>query len=329
MSVILDALRRSRHRGDGSARTSAAEPRRVPAALGLASSSSIVSSGRHVARRRLLGLGLLLVIGLGAWAVVQVARVLVTNDAPAAQSAANPARQPSSPAASDAPTASPPAAGSTESRVILSSAPPPDAQAVRAPNERPDLVNQFQLAVRHQTQGSDEEALKHYRAVLAADPRNVRAHNNLGLLYYRRGSTREAVDYFRRAIALDPQYVKARSNLAVALLDAGRLAEARAEVRTAMALEPRNADLIVNLALIEKADRQRERAIELLVRATGEQPRNALAHYNLALVYDEQGAVARAYDHYTRFIAFAGPEQAALASEVRRRLTMLTTQLAP
>ena len=328
MSVILDALRRSRNRGDGSARTSAAGPRQVPAALGLAASSSFATSGRRAARRRLLGLGLLLVIGLGAWAVVQVARVLVTNDAPAAQSAANPAGRPSSAAASDAPVVPPPAASSTEPRVILRSAPPPDVQPARARNERPDLLNQFQLAVRHQTQGDDEEALKHYRAVLAADARNVPAHNNLGLLYYRRGSTKEAVDYFRRAIALDPQYVKARSNLAVALMDAGRLAEARAEVRAAMALEPRNADLIVNLALIEKADRHRERAVELLVRATGEQPTNALAHYNLALVYDEQGAGARAYDHYTRFIAFAGPEQAALASEVRRRLTVLTTPLA-
>jgi tetratricopeptide (TPR) repeat protein len=275
-----------------------------------------------------LGLGLLLVIGLGAWAVVQVARVLVSNDTPAAQAEAHPAGRPSPAAGSDAPGA-PPAASSAEARVILRSAPPPDVQVARAPNEGADLVNQFQLAVRHQTQGNDAEALKHYRAVLAADARNVQATNNVGLLYHGRGSTTEAVDYFRRAIALDPQYVRARSNLAVALMEAGDLVAARTEVRAALALEPRNADLIVNLALIERADRHRERALELLVRATGEQPTNALAHYNLALVYDEQGEVARAYDHYTRFLAFAGPEHAALASDVRRHLSMLATQPAP
>ena len=190
------------------------------------------------------------------------------------------------------------------------------------------MANHFELAVRDQTLGNDDEALKHYRAVLASDALNVQAHNNLGLLYHRRGKTQDAVDQFRQALALDPQYVKARSNLAVALMEAGRLPEARAEVRAAMALEPRNTDLIVNLALVEKADHHRERAIELLVRATGDQPTNALAHYNLALAYDEQGTTARAYDHFNKFIAHAGPEHAALVSDVRRRLTALSTQLA-
>ena len=189
-------------------------------------------------------------------------------------------------------------------------------------------MNHFELAVRYHNLGNYEEALKHYLAVLAADEFNVEARNNLGLLYHRRGLTTEAIDQFRRAIAINPQYVKARSHLAVVLMDAGRLAEARAELRAAMTIEPRNADLIVNMALVEKADQHRDLAIELLVRAIGYQPTHGMAHYNVAVLYEEQSALALAYDHYTDFLKYAGPEHGELLSDVQRRLLILKPKLA-
>jgi Flp pilus assembly protein TadD len=351
VSVILDALRRSRIRRDGSPPSDG--PRNVPAALDPGAWSPAVS---HPSRARLLALGLLLVIALGVWAVIQVARALIPNDSPATPSSARaqsssaaPMPRPVTPAAANATrperaqpalpaapgtAADPPRqpANPAESPVVLRSAASaqPSRQIAPAPDQRrPDVLKQFQMAVRAQTLGNGDEALTLYRAVLAADSSNVQAHNNLGLLYHRRGSPADAVDQFRRAIAIDPRYVKARSNLAVALMGAGRLSEARAEVRTALAIEPRNADLMVNLALIEDADQHRERAIELLVRAVGVQPTNALAHYNLAVIYDAQGAVARACDHYVAFTEHAGPEHAALVSEVQRRVATLTSAVAP
>jgi len=189
-------------------------------------------------------------------------------------------------------------------------------------------VNHFELAVRYHNLGNYDEALKHYLAVLAADEFNVEARNNLGLLYHSRGLTTEAVDQFRRAIAINPQYVKARSHLAVVLMDAGRLAEARAELRAAMTIEPRNPDLIVNMALVEKADQHRDQAIDLLVRAIGQQPTHSVAHYNVAVLYEEQGALALAYDHYADFLKYAGPEHGQLLSEVQRRLLVLKPKLA-
>jgi tetratricopeptide (TPR) repeat protein len=191
-----------------------------------------------------------------------------------------------------------------------------------------DGANHFELAVRHHNLGNYDEALTHYLAVLAADQFNVEARNNLGLLYHRRGQTADSIDQFRRAIAINPQYVKARSNLAVVLMDAGRLAEARAELRAAITVEPRSADLIVNLALVEKADQHREQAIELLVRAIGYQPTHGMAHYNVAVLYEEHSALALAYDHYTEFLRFAGPERGELLSEVQRRLLMIKPRLA-
>jgi tetratricopeptide (TPR) repeat protein len=188
-------------------------------------------------------------------------------------------------------------------------------------------INHFELAVRYHNLGDFDQALKHYLAVLAADEFNIEARNNLGLLYHRRGMTTDALDQFRRAIAINPQYLKARSNLAVVLMDAGRLAEARAELRAAMAIEPRNVDLLVNMALVEKADRRPDQAIELLVKAIGYQATHSAAHYNIAVLYEERASLALAYDHYTEFLKYAGPEHGALLSDVQRRLLLLKPKL--
>lgn len=200
----------------------------------------------------------------------------------------------------------------------------------RIPEPAPSIPDQdhFALAVRHHNLGNYEEALKHYLAVLASDEFNVEALNNLGLLHQRRGLTTQAIDQLRRAITINPQYVRARSNLAVVLMEAGRLAEARAELRAATTIEPRNADLIVNMALVEKADQHRDLAIELLVRAIGYQPTHGMAHYNLAVLYEEQSALALAYDHYMGFLKYAGPEHGALLSDVQRKLLALKPNLA-
>ena len=366
MSVILDALRRSRKGATTGAAPHSAEPRQVPAGLGLGASSSALATGVRPGRTRLLGLGLLLVIGLGGWAAIQVARTLITSYAPAAQSRASvapgrvtappPAATPDAPpppasVTDGAPMTAPPAKDSQQqppSSVVLRSlrrprqnaqrptqntqSPESKSQSVESSAQRPeptvsDAVNHFELAVRYHNLGNYEDARKHYLAVLAADEFNVEARNNLGLLYHRRGLTQEAIEEFRRAIAINPRYVKARSNLAVVLLDAGRLAEARAELRAAMTLEPRNADLIVNLALVEKADQHRDQAIELLVRAIGYQPTHGMAHYNAAVLYEERSALALAYDHYTEFLKYAGPEHGELLSDVQRRLLAIKPKL--
>jgi Flp pilus assembly protein TadD len=325
MSMILDALRRSR-RGvarSGSATAPGGLPR-VPAGLGLGASWA-PASGSRSPRTRLFGIGLLLVIGLGAWAAIQVSQFLIANDAaPAQSSSSSPSARGTPPAANQAPNQTPNQTPQpSPPTVVLRSE--PDAEKSAPTNGQ---ANHFAHAVRYHSLGDDDAALAQYRAVLAADRFNVEAHNNLGLLYHRRGLTKEAIEEFRRAIAINTEYVKARSNLAVVLMEAGRLAEARAELRAAMTVEPRSADVIVNLALVEHADRHRDEAIDLLVRAIGYQPAHAMAHYNAAVLYDEQQAFALAYEHYTEFLKYASPEQGELLAAVQQRLLILAPNLA-
>jgi hypothetical protein len=67
--------------------------------------------------------------------------------------------------------------------------------------------------------------------------------------------------------------------------------------------------------------------MELLLRAVGDRPAHAAAHYNLALLYDERRSFALAYDHYTDFLAYAGPEYRAAIPDVRKRVQALATLL--
>lgn len=188
-------------------------------------------------------------------------------------------------------------------------------------------AGQFERAVRYQTAGKLDEAAKDYLAAIAQSDGHVEARNNLGLLYRSRGETALAIEQFRRALAIDPRYVTARNHLAVLLIDAGRVADARRELDAGLSLDPRNVDLLVNLALVEKAERHDERAMELLLRALGDRPGHAAAHYNLAVLYDEQRSFALAYDHYTDFLAYAGPEYGAAVADVRRRVQVLAPLL--
>ncbi len=188
-------------------------------------------------------------------------------------------------------------------------------------------VDHFALALRYQNVGDFEHAREHYLAVLAENDFNVEARNNLALLFHGREMTSEAIDQFHRAIQINPRYTKARSNLAVVLTGAGRLAEARAELRAALDIEPRSADLLVNLALVEKADQHSEQAVELLIRALGMSPGHAAAHYNLAVLYEERDALALAFDHYTAFLQYAGPEHGTLLADVQRRVRAIEPRL--
>jgi tetratricopeptide (TPR) repeat protein len=81
------------------------------------------------------------------------------------------------------------------------------------------------------------------------------------------------------------------------------------------------------MALVEKADDQPEQARETLIRALSYQPAHPAANYNLGLLYEESGMMAKAYDHYTTFLAHAGPEFGSRLTDVRRKIDQLAPRL--
>jgi tetratricopeptide (TPR) repeat protein len=98
----------------------------------------------------------------------------------------------------------------------------------------------FNLAAALQAQGRTAEAAAVYRAVLARDPGDRDALNNLGNIRLDAGDPDEAVALFRRALAAAPGFSAARFNLARALAALGDDGGAVRELRGLLALEPRD-----------------------------------------------------------------------------------------
>ncbi|MEX2273910.1 MAG: tetratricopeptide repeat protein [Vicinamibacterales bacterium] len=221
--------------------------------------------------------------------------------------ASNPPRSPA--AAETPPPAQPPA-------------PAPIAATTAAPPA--PISDDFELAVYYQQTGDFEKAVAHYQAVLQRDPLNVAAHNNLGLLYKEKGRlVDDAIAQFQKALYIDPTNALARNNLGVTLLEHGRPEAAASHLRAIVDAQPESVDARVNLALALSKLKQPGAAQEMLMSALGLDPKHAAAHYNLGLLYEEEGEVGKALDHYRAFLKYAGPEHSAIAEEVTRRIATL------
>ncbi|HEX6323541.1 MAG TPA: tetratricopeptide repeat protein, partial [Vicinamibacterales bacterium] len=97
--------------------------------------------------------------------------------------------------------------------------------------------------------GREPDAVRTFQRLLANDPRNAVAHENLGAAYLRAGNLPAAEPPLREAIALDPNRPGAHTALGVVLAGTGREAEAIEAWTRAVALEPRELNALYNLVV--------------------------------------------------------------------------------
>jgi tetratricopeptide (TPR) repeat protein len=95
----------------------------------------------------------------------------------------------------------------------------------------------YNLALIHQTRGSNALAQREYREALAIDPEFVPALFNLAILQTREDST-EAIGLYRHVLLVQPDYAAAHLNLGFLLIDTGDDKSGRAELEDAVALDP-------------------------------------------------------------------------------------------
>lgn len=86
-----------------------------------------------------------------------------------------------------------------------------------------------------------------YLNSIELDPRNERAHNNLGVLYDEKMLDTDAVACFRKAVEIKPDYAIAVNNLARCLALRGSHDEALGHFNRAIELDPKNAAMKRNL----------------------------------------------------------------------------------
>jgi tetratricopeptide (TPR) repeat protein len=139
-------------------------------------------------------------------------------------------------------------------------------RALRAASTADDL---FHAALESEEIGATAEAETAYRNTIAADPKHVSAHINLGRLRHVGKALDEAERLYRRALEIEPNHPTARFNLGVVLEDRGATAE----------------------------------AIEAYLEAARIDPRVADVHFNLARLYQQTGNQQAALRHFSRFRA--------------------------
>jgi tetratricopeptide (TPR) repeat protein len=126
---------------------------------------------------------------------------------------------------------------------------PDDSNAPAARRPGPGAVNALLLRGTEQAaRGAHAEAASCYQEVLALDPRNAGAHNNLGVALCNLGRYPEAVEQFRQAIGIKESYADAQFNLGSLLRSQGRFVESEQPLRRALKIKPTYIEAQISLA---------------------------------------------------------------------------------
>ncbi|UCD28969.1 MAG: tetratricopeptide repeat protein, partial [Planctomycetota bacterium] len=146
----------------------------------------------------------------------------------------------------------------------------------------------------HENNGHLSRAVEQYRMSISLDPKNIEAHNRLGIVLDRLRRFKEADDAFKRAIELAPDQAYLRNNLAFGYIMQQRWSEAETELTKALEMYPDFIRARVNLAMVLARQDRFEDAMD--------QFRTALpaddAYYNMGLMYQSKRKLveaARAY----------------------------------
>ena len=148
------------------------------------------------------------------------------------------------------------------------------------------------------------EARRAFQRVLDLDPHDVKAENNLGLIFESSAQPDAAIDSYTKAIDWDQRsphpseqpYV----NLGSLLLEQGRTEEAISALEKSVALAPNDGFCRLKLGTVYLRAGKLEAAQRELEKATSLEPDNAAAHYLLGKLYKQIRETDRAKAEFDR-----------------------------
>jgi len=138
----------------------------------------------------------------------------------------------------------------------------------------------YREGLQHQDEGRHAEAEASYRRSLALDPRQPKAHNNLGCVLQMQGRLDEAVTSFRAALALAPELAQANQNLAAITRDPAAADKAIAGYRRLLEADPLDAGLHNNLGNVYRELGRHREAAASFAEAVRLAPDFAEAHFS-------------------------------------------------
>jgi arylsulfatase A-like enzyme/tetratricopeptide (TPR) repeat protein len=145
----------------------------------------------------------------------------------------------------------------------------------------------------------------------------------LGNAYVAAGRRAEAIKTFRRLIAADPRNGLAHENIGVVHLQAREYGPAETELRRALDLDPRLAGAHTALGVVLAATGRRPEAIDAWKRAVAVDPAELHALFNLTVNLAQAGRGAEARQYGERFLSVAPPAMAADRDQIRKILDVV------
>ena len=130
------------------------------------------------------------------------------------------------------------------------------------------------------------------------NPRQARAYNDLGYIYYREGQREQALATFRQAATADPSLSIAQNNLGLGYLEVGQLDLAVSALRQAVALDPESVSAWVNLGVAEQQAGRLDEATRAYQAALRLDPSLTVALVNLGVLYYQQGLFPEAQRNF-------------------------------
>ena len=126
------------------------------------------------------------------------------------------------------------------------------------------------------------------------DPRDFRAHHELGIYLLEAGRAAEAAERFRRVLRLHPGFAPAHYNLGIIAGGSGRLDAAAARFEAALARDPAHVAALTNHGIVLHALGRPEEAAGRYRAAIAIEPDRAETHNNLAVALLALGRAAEA-----------------------------------
>lgn len=164
------------------------------------------------------------------------------------------------------------------------------------------LQQAFALAVEQHRAGRLREAEALYRQIVAADPNQLDALNNLGLIARQMNRPAEAAALWQRVVAARPDRADVQYQLAWALLDANEPYQAATAARRATELQFNLAGAHAILGRALAAVNKFDEAIKSARRAVALTPNSAETHNHVGLVLHAAGKLDEAQSEFLRSI---------------------------
>jgi tetratricopeptide (TPR) repeat protein len=197
------------------------------------------------------------------------------------------------------------------------------AQAEGSPSQPVGAERElFRLALLRQQVGDHKVASELYHKVLALNPRNAAALNNMGVILKEMGRLTEAGELLKKAIDLDPSYDKAHTNLGVVLqLEQQTQAAIEAHLRS-LAINERSWESAVNLGLLFWSEGDLESAKRFFFKALGIRHEASVLHH-LGVIFEQQGQRLEAIRHYRQALQKGDGLTPQLREKIQLRLREL------